>query len=163
MKVGVFSDVHDGLDNLKKMLRFFEQEGIDTLIFCGDFCAPFTARVMGAFKGTIHCVFGNGDGDRFTISKFAQTEFQNIKLYGEHAELELDGAKLAITHYPLYGKALARTGDYQAVFSGHTHTMLEERFGLCLHLNPGEILGWKGTPTYAIYDTQKNTVEIFNT
>lgn len=161
MLIGVFSDVHDNLDNLRQALAIFIECGVETLIFCGDFCSPIPSRVMGGeFEGDIHVVFGNGDGDRFAISNVAKTQFPNLKLHGEHAELEFEGVKVAVTHYPFYAKALARTGDYQAVFSGHTHIQHEERFGNCLWLNPGEILGWQGNPTCAIYDTTTNSAEI---
>ncbi len=160
MLIGVFSDVHDNLQKLKAALTLYRDRGVPVLIFCGDFCSPIPAREMGTFAGDIHCVFGNGDGDPFTISKFANKEFPNLKLHGQHAELELGGAKIAVTHYPLYGRALARTGDYQAVFSGHTHELHEERIGNCLWLNPGEVMGWKGRSTCAIYDTATNKAEI---
>ena len=160
MRIGVFSDVHDNLGNLRKMLELFKSRGIATLIFCGDFCSPIPARVMGRFPGEIHCVFGNGDGDRFTIANVARTDSPNLRLHGEHAELTFDGVRIAVTHYPLYGRALARTGDYDAVFSGHTHEVKEERVNGCLWLNPGEILGWKGDATCAIYDAETRRAEI---
>ena len=69
---------------------------------------------------------------------------------------------MAVTHYPFYAQALARTGDYQAVFSGHTHALHEERFGECLWLNPGEVMGWQGRSTCALYDTSTNTAEIID-
>ena len=161
MIVGVFSDVHDNLDNLRKALEIFKANQAECLIFCGDFCSPIPARVMGeAFAGDIHVVFGNGDGDRFAISNVANTTYPNLNLHGEHAELDLAGNKVAVTHYPFYAQALARTGDYQAVFSGHTHQLHEERIGDCLWLNPGEVLGWQGQATCALYDTVTNTATI---
>jgi len=161
MLIGIFSDVHDNLANLGKALKIFQEHRAEVLIFCGDFCSPIPSRMMGAeFAGDIHCVFGNGDGDRFTISNVARTQYPNLKLHGEHAGLELDGARIAVTHYPFYAQALARTGDYQAVFSGHTHERHVERFGNCLWLNPGEILGWKDQATCAVYDTATNSAEI---
>ena len=161
MLIGVFSDIHDNLDNLQKALAVFKSRNVDSLIFCGDFCSPIPSRVVGGeFDGDVHVVFGNGDGDRFAISNIAKTQYPNLKLHGEYAELEFDGVKVAVTHYPFYAQALARTGDYQAVFSGHTHEQTEERFGDCLWVNPGEVLGWKGSPTCAIYDTDTNSAEI---
>ncbi len=160
MLIGVFSDVHDNLVGVDRAFAEFTKRDINTLIFCGDFCSPIPARRIGAWAGDVHCVFGNGDGDRFTIQRLANTEFANLKLHGEHAEIELSGRKIAVTHYPLYGKALARTGDYAAVFSGHTHSVHEERIGDTLWLNPGEVLGWKGVPTCAVYDTATNAAEI---
>ena len=67
MLIGVLSDVHDNLENLGKALTVYETAGIETLCFLGDFCSPIPARKLGGFNGTVHCVFGNGDGDRFTI------------------------------------------------------------------------------------------------
>jgi hypothetical protein len=161
MLIGIFSDVHDNLENLRKALAIFTERGVQTLIFCGDFCSPIPSREMGGgFAGDIHVVFGNGDGDRFAIANAAKTMYPNLKLHGEHAELDLDGVKIAVTHYPLYGQALARTGDYAAVFSGHTHVAHQERFGDCLWLNPGEVLGWKGSPSCAIYNTVTHSAEM---
>lgn len=161
MLIGVFSDVHDNLENLRKALAIFNERGVEGLIYCGDFCSPIPSRVMGEeFEGDIHVVFGNGDGDRFAISNVASRQYPNLKLHGEYAELDLDGAKIAVTHYPFYARALARTGDYQAVFSGHTHERHEERIGDCLWLNPGEILAWKGPATCAIYNTSTNSAEV---
>ncbi|MFN0213654.1 MAG: YfcE family phosphodiesterase [Saprospiraceae bacterium] len=160
MLIGVFSDVHDNLKNLEKVLAFYSHNKVKTLIFCGDFCSPIPARMIGAFKNTVHCVFGNGDGDKFSITKLAYTEFPNLIVHGEYAEIEIEGAKIAITHYPLYGKALAGTGNYNAVFSGHTHELHQEYIGECLWLNPGEVLAWKGKGTFATYNTETNTAEI---
>jgi len=161
MLIGVFSDVHDHIDNLRRALDVFNERGVSALIFCGDFCSPIPLRVVGeGFAGDIHVVFGNNDGDRFQMSAVAQHQFPKLKLHGEYAALELGGAKIAVTHYPFYARALARTGDYHAVFSGHMHEAAEKRFGDCLWLSPGEVLGWIGNPTVAIYDTEANTARI---
>lgn len=160
MRIGVFSDVHDHLENLERALRRFSGAGIDTLLFLGDFCSPVPARRIAAYPGTVHCVFGNGDGDRFAMLSIASRPGSSLRLHGEHAELELAGRSIALTHYPLYGRALARTGDYDAVFSGHTHESHRQRFGSCLWLNPGDLLGLKGAPSVAIYDTDTGDAEV---
>lgn len=163
MRIGVFSDVHDNISGLRTAMQIYEKEKIDTAVFCGDFCSPIPARVMGEMKDVltqIHCVFGNGDADRLAIERLSKSASPNLVIHGEHAEIEVDGKKIALTHYPLYGQALARTGDYQAVFSGHTHEMHQERFGDTLWLNPGEVMGFKGAPTAAIYDLETNNADI---
>ena len=161
MLIGVFSDVHDNLDNLHKALKIFRERGVKSLIFCGDFCSPIPSRVVAEeFNGEVHCVFGNGDGDRFAMLNTANTQYPNLKLHGEYAELDFEGVKVAVTHYPFYASALARTGDYQAVFSGHTHESHQERVNDCLWPSPGDVMGWKGVATCAIYDTTANSGEI---
>lgn len=158
MLVGVLSDIHDQLDNLDRALDQFARAGIDVLLFCGDFCSPIPARALGAFDGVVHCVFGNGDGDRFRILQAAESgEAASLRLHGEHAEIEVESRRVALTHFPLYGQALARTGDYDAVFSGHTHERLERRLDRTLWVNPGEILGWKGPPSAYVWDTGENS------
>ena len=160
MIVGVFSDVHDNIAALNSVLDDFKDRNVTRAIFCGDFCSPIPSRVMGESGLAIDCVFGNGDGDRVAIHRFGSTDFPNLTLHGEHAELGIDDRKFAVTHYPLYAQALARTGDYDAVFSGHTHEVHEEAFDDCLWVNPGEVFGVKGAPSYAFYDTGDNTVSI---
>ncbi|UCC89277.1 MAG: metallophosphoesterase [Anaerolineales bacterium] len=161
MLIGVLSDIHDNLDNLIQALAIFRERGVKALIFCGDFCSPIPSRVMaGEFQGDVHCVFGNGDGDKFLMLHVAKTQYPNLKLHGEYAELEFEGVKVAVTHYPFYARALARTGDYQAVFSGHTHEASQERINDCLWLNPGDVMGWKGKSSCAVYDTATNSGEI---
>jgi putative phosphoesterase len=159
MLIGVLSDIHDHLDNLEWALGEFRARGIETLFFLGDFCSPIPSRVLGGYPGVVHCVFGNGDGDRFAIRGFASAGFEALKLHGEWAEVEVGGRKAALTHYPFYARALARTGDYDAVFSGHTHERHEEVLGDTLWVNPGEILGWKGPATCVVWDTETNTAE----
>ena len=58
--------------------------------------------------GKIFCVFGNGDGDRFTMLKLAQTDSANVILHGEYADLSFDGVRVAVTHYRKDGSACSR-------------------------------------------------------
>ncbi len=164
MIIGVLSDIHDNLPNLEKALRIFEDRGAEELIFCGDFCAPFSARALAAWKGPVHAVFGNNDGDRYLIQKVC-AENKEFRLYGEYGGDEnnlitIDGVRIGITHYPFYGIALARTGWFDAVFSGHSHKVEKQKFSSCLYLNPGETAGVLGTPTVALYDTSVRSSEI---
>jgi len=159
MLFGVLSDIHDHLRNLGAALDAFRGRGIDSLLFLGDFCSPIPARALAAYPGTVHCVFGNGDGDRLAIGGIAAGEGSALTLHGEWAELALGGRSVALTHYPFYARALARTGDYDAVFSGHTHERHEERIGRTLWVNPGEVLGWKGAPSVVIWDASANSAD----
>ncbi len=159
MLAGILSDIHDNLRNLERALTELRRRDVGTLLFLGDFCSPIPARMLAGYGGEVHCVFGNGDGDRFAIRGIAAPEGGTFVLHGEWAEIEIDGRSVALTHYPFYARALARTGDYAAVFSGHTHERHRERLGDTLWVNPGEILGWKGAPSFALWETRRNAVE----
>jgi len=161
MLIAVLSDIHDNIWNLEKVLPRLEEEGVEMVLFCGDFCAPFTLKMLSQFPGDVHCVLGNNDGDALLLSQVAQ-EAGNVTLYSALAELPLGGCQVAVTHYPHVGRALACSGLYDVVFSGHTHEQHVERVGDTLWVNPGEVMGRFGHPTYAIYDTETNQVRIDN-
>jgi len=159
MKIGIISDSHDRVENTQKALQMIKEKGASVLIHCGDFCAPFMMNELSKFEGEIHCVFGNID-DRFVTPNRAK-EF-GINFHGDLAELEFDGKKLAVNHYPNLAEALASSGKYDAVFYGHNHTADKKQIGNTLLCNPGELMGWKGRVSFAIYDTEKNDVEIID-
>lgn len=158
MKLAVCSDIHDQLSILNRMLE--QIEGLDALIFCGDFCAPFTLKAMAeGFPGPVHVVWGNNDGDQWLITEIAH-KMDNVNLHGVFAELEFDGFKVAVTHYPRIGRAVAHSELYDLVCYGHNHTADQQRVGETLLLNPGELMGRFGTSTYAVVDTAVKSAEI---
>ena len=163
MEFAIISDIHDRLDRLNQCLTILKDRGIDTLIFCGDFCSPFVIKTLGESGLTVHAVFGNNDGDRFAISNQVKN-YSNIHLYGEyigdiHNILVLDNIKIGVTHYPFYAQTMVKTGWYDAVFFGHTHEKHKQKYSKALLLNPGEIAGVFNTPSFAVYDTHYQTSE----
>jgi predicted phosphodiesterase len=65
-----------------------------------------------------------------------------------------------MTHYPFYANALANSGEYDLVLCGHTHESNIELINKTWLINPGEVMGWKGDATIAVYDFAKNSVII---
>jgi putative phosphoesterase len=138
--------------NLEKVLPRLEEA--EALLFCGDFCAPFTLQMMAdGFSGPVHCVFGNNDGDVFLLCRIAR-QADNVTLYPQMGELELGGRKIALIHYPHIASGLAASGKYDAVFSGHTHEHRVEKMDSTLWVNPGEVMGRFGQPSFGLYDTE---------
>ena len=86
MKIAILSDIHDNIWQLEVLLADLKA---DALLFCGDFCAPFTlAQLAEGFNGPIHVVFGNNDGDQYLLSQVAG-KFAHVTLHGDFAELEM--------------------------------------------------------------------------
>ncbi len=157
MKLAILSDSHDNIWNLEKALQ--KTGGAEMLIFLGDFCAPFSLKqIADAFAGEIHCVPGNNDGDMFLLMKIAGAA-GNVTFYNPVGMLEAGGRQIAFAHYPEIAEGLAATGKYDAVFSGHTHIFMEKQVGRTLWVNPGEIMGRFGEPSFVLYDTASNTIE----
>ena len=164
MLIGILSDIHDNLEALRQALDEFRKRKVETVVFCGDLCAPFSAKMLAACGLPVHAVFGNNDGDRYLITKNT-AEFPDFKLYGEFIGdedclLVLDGCRIGVTHYPFYAKTMAKTGWYDCVFYGHNHKADKQKFGNCLMLNPGDVAGISGKRSVAVYDTQLKSSEI---
>src|SRR3990172_12175930 len=120
MLIAVLSDIHDNILNLDKALQIIKQQPSEALIYCGDFCAPFTAGILAQSGLQIYACFGNNDEDQSAIARqLSATEL--FALTDEFGKIELAGKKIAFCHYPKLGELLANTGDYAAVFHGHTH------------------------------------------
>ena len=158
MLVAVLSDVHDNIWNLERALSMLD--GAGAMLFCGDFCAPFTLQMMAdGFAGPIHCVLGNNDGDALLLAQIA-AKADHVTIHQGVGQLELGSKRLAMAHYPMIGAALARSGDHQAVFSGHTHRVKIETVGPTLWANPGEVMGRYGEPGFGLYDTDSGELRI---
>lgn len=158
MKFAIVSDTHDNIKNFNKVIDFLNTEKITTILHCGDICNQETINeATKNFKGQILWVKGNGDYELHDI--------QNMM------GIELGGKKIAFVHYPDIAKKMAESNKYDLVFYGHTHKPWEEKIlvppkpngeggGSCRLVNPGEVAGQRYKPTFAIYDTKTDKLEL---
>lgn len=159
MKIGILSDSHDNLENFNKAIDYLNKENIKTMIFCGDLCSPIPMKkCLVNYSGQVHMVFGNTE-DRVTNMKLSLTEINNVTIHGEHGEIEFDNIKIGFTHYPLYAKGMAYTGEYDAVFHGHNHGYSFEMVKDCLLANPGELMGAFEDASFCIFNTERKELE----
>lgn len=165
MKIAILSDSHDNVANIELALTQIHAANADVLLYCGDFCSPFSAKAIAAFNGLIFVVFGNNDGDKVNIVARMNETNPQVTFFGEgDGKLELDGRKIAMTHYPRYADALARTGDYDLVCFGHDHKARIERHGNSVAVNPGCLAGRRASDivAFAIYDTVNHQALLHN-
>ena len=120
MKIGILSDIHDNVKNLELALAVFEKEGVSRLLCCGDFISGIPMRKLGSFAGHVDCVFGNNDGDKLLLQNVVKENQLDVTLHGEYAAFEIEDIRVGMTHYPFYGKAMAKSGDFDLVACG-TH------------------------------------------
>ena len=159
-KIAVFSDSHDHLQSLQNALQAANRAGAELLLHCGDLCAPFVLRTISRqFSGPIHVVFGNNDADGRLLQTIA-AENPHVTLHGIYAEMEVGGRQVAMIHYPEPARRIAQSGQLDLVCYGHDHTQLLERIGETWLLNPGELMGMRSIPTWALYDTETDCVTI---
>ena len=157
MRLGVMADSHDNVPMVRRAVELFNQRQVDLVIHAGDFVAPFAVAPLADLDGRVVAVFGNNDGERVVLAK----KFEAIgEVHPNLAEVEIDGKRIAATHYPELAKPIAASGQYDLVIYGHTHE-IDVRQGETVVLNPGEVGGWlSGRSTAAIVDLESMEVEI---
>ncbi|MGO9411216.1 MAG: metallophosphoesterase [Spirochaetia bacterium] len=160
MKIGVISDSHDNLTNIRKAVEVFSTNGVEALIHAGDFCSPFTLAEFKPLstKGVkMHAVFGNNDGDRVLLARRGEgfCTFADGSL-----TVTLGGKRIVVIHYPDLAEDLFRLGAYDLVIYGHDHKIRVEGGSKKL-LNPGTSSGYLAErATVAIVETQGMDVTI---
>lgn len=157
MLIGICSDSHDHVDNIKTAAAYFKTQHIERLLHAGDFCSPFTIPL---FEGLpLHGVFGNNDGDKFLLMK----KFDKIgaTLHGDFFSFTEDGLRFAVYHgtYEEITQSLEKSGLYDVVISGHTHEADVETVGETISINPGSVNGFDGDAMIALFDTDTREVK----
>lgn len=160
MKIGVLSDTHDNLANIRRAVALFAARGVGLLIHAGDVCSPFALQefaTLAAQGVRMHAVFGNNDGDRVMLVRRG-ADFCDF--HDGFAAVELEGRRIAVTHYPDLAPALLASGMYDLVIHGHDHTVRAEGSPRRL-LNPGACSGYLAPrATVAVVDTADLSLEI---
>jgi putative phosphoesterase len=159
MIVAIMSDSHDHLHHVRKALEIICKQKAEAIIHCGDFIAPFVLLELEKGGIPVHGVFGNNDGERYLLTKYSLTTLSHITLYDPVGKLDLEGYRIAFTHYQEIAEGFARNGQYDLVCYGHTHTADHRKIGETDFLNPGELMGKNGPPTFFIVDTVSRSFE----
>ena len=135
MQLGIVSDTHDNLSLVDRAVSFFESQGVDRVIHCGDIVAPFSATPFDSDAFEFYAVRGNNDGEWALID--VVEEFGTYM--GDCGQLTADGVSIAAYHgtNKLLREALVDSGAYDYVFHGHTHERAIEERGDTVRVNPG--------------------------
>jgi len=156
MKLAIISDSHDNMANFKKIVDWLEKEKIGLVIHCGDISSPQTMRrAFSDFSGEVKASLGNAD---FGVAEEYE-QSAKIKVFSNFGELFLV-KKIAFVHYPDIAENLAKSGKYDLVFYGHTHKPWEEKQGSCRLINPGNIAGTFYKASFAVYDSEKDELDL---
>ena len=157
MLVGIVSDTHDNLGNLRRCLELFRERRVALVLHAGDFVSPFTAEPFREVGLNLVGVFGNNDGDKL----YLRERFTGVgEIHFGPYEFELSGRKIVLLHEPRALEALVASGRYDVVIYGHTHRV-EIQEGRPLVVNPGELGGWlTGRPTCVLLDLRTLQAEL---
>lgn len=155
MQILIISDSHDNEKNIRFVLNKIDELEIDVLLHCGDLVDPSMFKLFEDISLPIYYVFGNNEG--MTEDIIAECERLGITWYLDVGEFEIDGKKIAITHYPKVASSLATFGSFDLICFGHSHRKGKEKMknGGWL-VNPGTLGGVFHEPSFATYDTETN-------
>jgi len=160
MKFAIVSDTHGNVANFKKAIKWMQKQNIQLIFHCGDIGNPESLKEsLENFKGEFFGVFGNMDAD-YKILVEEYNKIQNVKIVEKFLKTEIENKSIAITHKPDDARKLAEPQKFDLVFYGHTHKPWEERVGNCRLINPGELAGQIFKPTFAVYDTETDLLEL---
>lgn len=155
MKVGIISDTHDHLDNLKRILKIFSDKNVTHILHAGDFTSPFTVRVIKENGVDFTGIFGNNDGDRILLKNVSEG-----KIHNQPYKLILENRKIVILHEPDLVEELGESGRFDLIVYGHTHSQEIKKIKNTLIVNPGEACGWLSQKaTACILDLKEMEIE----
>lgn len=139
--------------------------GAEAVIHCGDVIGANTLRSLLELRLPTHVVHGNNVGDVQALNRLCDESGGLLTYYGQEADLRLAGRRIAVTHYPHYGRAFACTGDYDIVCCGHSHeAFIHEQpnvsGGKTWLVNPGTVAGLGAPATWMLADLTRLKFEI---
>lgn len=158
MRIGVFADAHDHLDNVRRAVAEFNRRDCQLVLFAGDLVSPMVVPPLRKLQCPLIGCFGDNDGNKTGI-------LGGMKIIGPLGEppfgvITPDGTRILLTH--IFEMARDFAADFQVVISAHTHRprIARDETGR-LYLNPGETSGWSfRKPSVAILETEPLDAEI---
>lgn len=156
MRVGVFADTHDHLDNVRRAVGEFNRRRCELVLFAGDFVSTFVTPPLRRLACPFLGVFGDNDGNKRGLKN-------GITIVGEIGEPPIglrlpDGTRILLAHMA----AQLEGQDADVFIHAHTHKPRIARDDRSrLWLNPGETSGWTyRRPTIAVLETAPLSAEI---
>ena len=140
MLIGVVSDTHNNLKNIKKIIALFNEEKVDYVIHTGDISSAKTLEEFSALNCKLIGVYGNNDRNELgldEISKKYSFEFKEPPNV-----INIGNRNIAIFHEPDFiEEFLSKNRSIDVVLHGHTHRYTKEINKGILYFNPGESAG----------------------
>ena len=140
MILGVVSDTHNHIANVKEIIRIFNSRYVDLVIHTGDISQSKTLEKFSRLNCTLYGVYGNNDMDEKGLEETASAngfKFQLPPFYFEYA-----GRKIAVMHDPInLEEVIDRYKALDLIIHGHTHRYRYEIINGVVVFNPGECAG----------------------
>lgn len=139
MRIGVVSDTHNNLKNVRRIVELFNDAGVERVIHTGDITQPKTIEMFSSLEAPMWGVFGNNDQGELssldTVVRDLGFDFVQPPL-----PLEWANRRIVVVHDPLE-LSMVEPSEFDLVLHGHTHLFRHEDAGTHVIFNPGECAG----------------------
>ena len=158
MRLGLMSDTHGNIDNMRRAAtRMIDEFKVEQIIHLGDDMSD--AQQMGMISAPLTCIPG----------VFEQT-YQNPEIPHRYI-VKLNGVKVLLSHTPtrdthdlpgdIDPERIMKAGRAQVFFHGHTHVYKMEKMNNGVVINPGHLKADDNRgcpPSFAIVDLSPDKV-----
>jgi uncharacterized protein len=140
MLVGVVSDTHNNIRNIKKIISLFNTEKVGLVIHTGDISKAETLKIFSNLNCPLVGVFGNNDRIEQGLKEVC--EDNSFRFQEPPLPLTLNKKKVVIFHEPdLIENYIIKNSNINLILHGHTHRYREEVIDNIIYFNPGESAG----------------------
>jgi len=158
MRVGLFADSHDHLENIRLAVERFNREYCDLVLFAGDLVSTFAVPPLRRLQCPFIGCFGDNEGNKLGL----HSGFSFVGQIGEPPVrfTAADGTRFIVCH--MQRQLRGQIDDWDVAVFGHTHKprIRQDDAGRLL-INPGETSGWTfRQPTIALLETQTRIAQI---
>ncbi|MBN1591089.1 MAG: YfcE family phosphodiesterase [Pirellulales bacterium] len=136
MLIGIISDTHGDVHAARRAVRIFESLEVETFIHCGDVGTSEVVSLFSSWAG--HFVLGNVDRPATIGDVIVHAGHVCHDRFGS---LTLQGKSIALLHGDDAARLrdAIRSGQWDLICHGHTHSPSEQRDGGTLIVNPGAV------------------------
>ena len=157
MRIGIVSDTHNNLKNVRRIVELFNTAAVDRVIHTGDITQAKTIEVFAQLDAPMSGVFGNNDQERASLE--AAIEHYGFDFYEPPFEVVWDDRDIIVVHDPL--EFDGHLNQQAIALHGHTHRYRCEHTPEQLIFNPGECAGMmKGLNAIGVLDTTDLSTEL---
>ena len=139
MKIGIISDSHDDIDNVKNAIKIFNSNNVDYVFHAGDYVSPGIVLEFGNLNNDIKLVgvLGNNDGERVGIANSFNSISGDLKW--DFGEYEIEDLLIGIYHgtNSILTNSLMLGNRYDILIYGHTHKKDTRKIQNTQIFNPG--------------------------
>lgn len=138
MRLGVVSDTHNNVKNVRRIVDLFNAAQVDAVIHTGDITKASTLRLFTELRAPLYGVFGNNDVERdelMTTIAANQFDFSDGVKW-----LDFASRRIVVVHDPREFETIDL--PYDVALHGHTHRYRADNpSSQQLVFNPGECAG----------------------